>query len=448
MVNEVTSPQAFEATDLEKRVVWRPAANFAAADHNVPTTDRAQGIADDMSRIQVSKLQENAEKNGIVHFGMGDPRQGILHVVAPELGLTLPGMTIVCGDSHTSTHGAFGTLAFGIGTSEIEHVLATQTLVVDRSKTMRVNLTGELPFGCCSKDVALALVGLLGASGGVGYAIEYTGPVVDRFSMEARMTLCNMSVEIGAKVGLIAVDEITLEYCRIRSHGPRSEQWDAAVSGWTCLRSDSAAAFDLELEFCVSGLAPQVTWGTSPDMVIAIAENVPDPANLGSRRPASEAALRYMGLDPGTKITNIQIDKVFIGSCTNGRIEDLRVAAGVLRSLNKKVASNVRLALAVPGSSMVKHQAEEEGLHEVFKNAGFEWREAGCSMCLGMNPDHLEPGERVASTSNRNFEGRQGAGGRSHLVSPAMAAAAAVAGHFVDIRNLRDSAGNLLCNLS
>jgi len=438
LLNEVTSPQAFESLRREGRAVWRADANLAVADHNVPTTDRRAGIADPVSRIQVDALRENCERNGIVHYGMDDARQGIVHVVGPELGSTLPGMTIVCGDSHTSTHGALGALAFGIGTSEIEHVLGTQTLVTRRSRTMRVTLNGTLPAGCTAKDAALAVIGALGTAGGTGYAIEFAGPVVRGLSMEGRMTLCNMSIEAGARAGLIAVDDTTLEYCRTRPHAPQRDAWERAARAWRELRSDDDARFDAEFALDVSTLSPQVTWGTSPEMVAGIDGCVPDPAGIedAGRRSSWTRALDYMGLDAGTRIDAIAIDKVFIGSCTNGRLEDLRAAADVLRATGGRVAPNVRLALAVPGSRQVKRDAEREGLHEIFLAAGFEWREPGCSMCLAMNPDRLEPGERVASTSNRNFEGRQGAGGRSHLVSPAMAAAAALAGRFIDVRDV------------
>ncbi|WP_233838586.1 3-isopropylmalate dehydratase large subunit [Paraburkholderia sp. ZP32-5] len=436
LVNEVTSPQAFESLRLEGRRVWRPGSNLAVADHNVPTTDRAAGIAETVARIQVETLRENCDLNRIRHFGMNDPRQGIVHVVGPESGVTLPGMTIVCGDSHTSTHGALGALAFGIGASEIEHVLATQTLLTHRSKTMRVTINGAIPFGSSAKDVALAFIGRIGTAGATGYAIEFAGAVIDSLSMEGRMTLCNMSIEAGARAGLVAVDDTTLRYCRERALAPKGTDWERACEAWRTLHSDVDAQFDAEIVMEASAIVPQVTWGTSPEMVADVTACVPDPAAVDdpARRAGYEQALRYMDLQPGRKITDIAVDKIFIGSCTNGRIEDLRAAADVLRRLDRPIASNIRLAMAVPGSSAVKRQAEHERLDRVFVNAGFEWREAGCSMCLGMNPDRLEPGERVASTSNRNFEGRQGAGGRSHLVSPAMAAAAAVAGHFVDVR--------------
>jgi 3-isopropylmalate/(R)-2-methylmalate dehydratase large subunit len=438
LLNEVTSPQAFASLRLQGRPVWRAQANFAVADHNVPTTDRSEGIADPVSKIQVDALRGNCERSGIVHYGMDDANQGIVHVVGPELGRTLPGMTIVCGDSHTSTHGALGALAFGIGTSEIEHVLGTQTLITRRSRTMRVTLNGTLPDGCTAKDVALAVIGELGTAGATGHAIEFAGPVVRALSMEGRMTLSNMSIEAGARAGLIAVDETTIDYCRTRPHAPQGEAWTLASQAWRTLHSDDDARFDTEVSLDVSGLSPQVTWGTSPEMVVDIGGCVPDPADVADlgRRASYRRALDYMGLAPGMRIDALAIDKVFIGSCTNGRLEDLRAAAGVLRKAGGRIAPTVRLALAVPGSQKVKRDAEAEGLHHVFQAAGFEWREPGCSMCLAMNPDRLEPGERVASTSNRNFEGRQGAGGRSHLVSPAMAAAAALAGHFCDVRQI------------
>ena len=443
LINEVTSPQAFESLRMQKRIVWRPRANLAVADHNVPTTDRSHGIADLTSRIQVDTLRANCEGTGIAYFGMDDARQGIVHVVAPELGSTLPGMTVVCGDSHTSTHGAFGALAFGIGTSEVEHVLGTQTLLARRSKNMRVVVDGVLRDGCSAKDVALAIIGKIGTAGATGHAIEFAGPVVERLTMEGRMTLCNMSIEAGARASLIAVDDTTLEYCRTRPNAPNGEDWEKAAAEWRSLRSDPDATFNAEVRLDVSGLAPQVTWGTSPEMVVGIDGEVPDPRKVldPKRRAAYDSALQYMNLTPGMQMKDILLDKIFIGSCTNGRIEDLRAAANVLRALNRRVAQNIKLALAVPGSGAVKREAEDEGLDKVFIAAGFEWREPGCSMCLAMNADRLEPGERVASTSNRNFEGRQGAGGRSHLVSPAMAAAASIAGRFVDVRPLLSAKG-------
>ncbi|KQR77005.1 isopropylmalate isomerase [Burkholderia sp. Leaf177] len=438
LVNEVTSPQAFESMRQEGRVVWRPRANLATADHNVPTTDRSHGIEDATSRTQVLTLQENTGATSIDHFGMTHPEQGILHVVAPEIGSTLPGMTIVCGDSHTSTHGAFGALAFGIGTSEIEHVLSTQTLVTSRSKRMRITVDGTLPAGCTAKDVSLAIIGHIGTDGATGHAIEFAGPVVRAFSMEARMTLCNMSIEAGARAGLIAADATTLAYCETRARAPRGEDWVRAQTEWLALHSDDDAVFDAEVRMDVTALLPQVTWGTSPEMVVDVSGRIPDPIAGGHHAKSTSYmnALNYMGLDAGAPITSIALDKIFIGSCTNGRIEDLRAAAEVLTKLGGRIAPNIKLALAVPGSTSVKRQAELEGLHKIFMAAGFEWREAGCSMCLAMNADRLDRGERVASTSNRNFEGRQGAGGRSHLVSPPMAAAAALRGHFTDVSAL------------
>ncbi|AKC69137.1 3-isopropylmalate dehydratase large subunit [Pandoraea oxalativorans] len=443
LINEVTSPQAFEAMRLESRPVWRAKANLAVADHNVPTTNRTAGIEDEVSRTQVAALERKAAMTGIQHFGMGDPSQGIVHVVAPEVGITLPGMTVVCGDSHTSTHGALGALAFGIGTSEIEHVLSTQTLVTRRSLNMRVTVEGRLPDGCSAKDVALSIIGRIGTAGATGHAIEFAGSVVRAMSMESRMTLCNMSIEAGARAGLVGVDQTTLDYCRERPCAPKGDEWIHASHEWTDLRSNDDARFDAEVFIDVSTLRPQVTWGTSPEMVTDILGNVPDTATIvdDTKRAAYESALEYMGLKAGTRMTDIPVDKVFIGSCTNSRIEDLRIAADVLRKLGGRLAPNVRLALAVPGSTLVKRQAESEGLDKVFLEAGFEWREAGCSMCLAMNADKLEPGERAASTSNRNFEGRQGAGGRTHLVSPAMAAAAALKGRFVDVRQIMNMDG-------
>jgi 3-isopropylmalate/(R)-2-methylmalate dehydratase large subunit len=438
LIHEVTSPQAFESMRLAGRSVWRPMGHIAVADHNVPTTGRVSGITDRFSAIQIHELERNAAQNRIIHIGMRDPRQGIVHVVAPELGITLPGMTVVCGDSHTSTHGALGALAFGIGTSELEHVLCSQTLVVRRSKTMRITVNGVLPRGCSAKDVALYIIGEIGAGGAAGYSIEFAGPAVRTLTMEGRMTLCNMSIEAGARAGLIAVDETTLDYCKGRRYAPKDLDWQSACMEWNELHSDAGARFDSEMSFDVSELVPQVTWGTSPDMVTGINGAVPDPAGIReeSRRRSYKRSLGYMGREPGTTMESILLDKVFIGSCTNGRIEDLRVAARVLQEMGGKVATNIRQALAVPGSTAVKRQAEQEGLHEVFLAAGFEWRDSGCSMCLAMNADRLQAGERAASTSNRNFEGRQGSGGRTHLVSPAMAAAAAMAGHFVDVRSL------------
>ncbi len=434
LVHEVTSPQAFEGLELAGRKVWRISANLAVSDHNVPTTNRGEGIADPISRLQVDTLDRNCDAQGITQFKMNDRRQGIVHVIGPEQGATLPGMTVVCGDSHTSTHGAFGALAFGIGTSEVEHVLATQTLLARKMKNMLVWIGGSLGPGCTAKDLALAVIGRIGTAGGTGCTIEFAGPAVRALSMEGRMTLCNMAIEAGARAGLVAVDETTLRYIQGRPYAPTGVEWDQALRYWRGLHSDADASFDLRVELDASSVRPQVTWGTSPEMVVAIDERVPDPEKQPDpvKRAAMERALEYMNLQPGKPIADIRIDKVFIGSCTNSRIEDLREAAKVLAG--KRIAPNVRLALAVPGSGLVKAQAEREGLDKIFLAAGFEWREPGCSMCLAMNADRLEPGERCASTSNRNFEGRQGQGGRTHLLSPAMAAAAAVAGHFVDVR--------------
>jgi 3-isopropylmalate/(R)-2-methylmalate dehydratase large subunit len=436
LVHEVTSPQAFEGLKISGRKPWRNATNLVVADHNVPTTDRKNGIADPVSRLQVETLDANAKRYGLTYFGMLDQRQGIVHVIGPEQGATLPGMTVVCGDSHTSTHGAFACLAHGIGTSEVEHVLATQTLLTKKSKTMLVQIDGVMPFGVTAKDVVLEVIGKIGTAGGTGYAIEFAGPVIRALSMEGRMTICNMAIEAGARAGLIAVDDTTINYVKGRPLSPVGPHWDRAVAYWRTLHSDPGAKFDLTVTFNASEIKPQVTWGTSPEMVVAVDGRVPDPdkEKNAAKRDGMEKALAYMGLKPNTAIADIRIDKVFIGSCTNSRIEDLRAAAAVVRG--KFRASNVQLALVVPGSGLVKEQAEREGLDKIFKDAGFEWREAGCSMCLAMNADRLEPGERCASTSNRNFEGRQGAGGRTHLVSPAMAAAAGVAGHFVDVRSL------------
>ena len=434
LVHEVTSPQAFEGLKLAGRKPWRVSANLAVADHNVPTTGRASGLADPVSRLQVDTLDRNCEEYGIVEFKMNDLRQGIVHVIGPEQGATLPGMTVVCGDSHTSTHGAFGCLAFGIGTSEVEHVLATQCLLAKKMKNMRVTIDGPVPRGVTPKDVALAVIGKIGVAGGTGCTIEYAGSTVRSMSMEGRMTLCNMSIEAGARAGMVAVDEVTIDYLKGRPFAPRGERWERAAAHWRTLRSDPGATFDREVKIDARSIKPQVTWGTSPEMVVTVDERVPDPDKEKDaiRREGMERALIYMGLQPNTPITDIRVDKVFIGSCTNSRIEDLRAAAAIVRG--RHVASNIRLAMVVPGSGLVKTQAEKEGLDRVFRDAGFDWREPGCSMCLGMNADRLEPGERCASTSNRNFEGRQGTGGRTHLVSPQMAAAAAIAGHFVDVR--------------
>ncbi len=434
LVHEVTSPQAFEGLRLAGRKPWRTDTNLAVPDHNVPTTDRAKGITDPISRAQVEALETNTRDFGITEFAMNDPRQGIVHVIGPEQGATLPGMTVVCGDSHTATHGAFGALAFGIGTSEVEHVLATQTLMQNKSKRMRVAVDGQVAPGITAKDIMLAIIGHIGTAGGTGYTIEYAGEAIRALSMEGRMTLCNMSIEAGALAGMVAVDDTTIEYLAQRPFAPRGELWDQAVAHWRNLTSDPEAAFDREVRLDARDIRPQVTWGTSPEMVVPIDKEVPDPNTLEpAKREGAERALQYMDLKPGTRIADIAPDKVFIGSCTNARIEDLRAAA--VRIKGRRIAPSIKLALVVPGSGLVKKQAENEGLDRIFLDAGFEWREAGCSMCLAMNADRLEPGERCASTSNRNFEGRQGQGGRTHLVSPAMAAEAAVVGHFVDIRD-------------
>ena len=436
LIHEVTSPQAFEGLKLAHRQPWRKAANLVVADHNVPTTNRAGGIADPISRLQVETLDQNAQEYALTYFNMTDKRQGIVHVIGPEQGATLPGMTVVCGDSHTSTHGAFACLAHGIGTSEVEHVLATQTLLAKKSKSMLVQVEGKLGAGVTAKDIVLAVIGKIGTAGGTGYAIEFAGSAIRSLTMEGRMTVCNMAIEAGARAGMIAVDDTTINYVKGRPYSPVGPHWDQAVTYWRTLHSDPEAKFDAVVMIDAAEIKPQVTWGTSPEMVLPIDARVPDPDKEKDpvRRDAMEKALVYMGLKPNTPITDIRIDKVFIGSCTNSRIEDLRAAAAVVRGKHR--ASNVTLAMVVPGSGLVKEQAEREGLDKIFKDAGFEWREPGCSMCLAMNADRLEPGERCASTSNRNFEGRQGAGGRTHLVSPAMAAAAGVAGHFVDVRGL------------
>jgi len=438
LVHEVTSPQAFEGLDLAHRKVWRLSANLAVSDHNVPTTDRSHGIADPISKLQVDTLDANCDRVGITQFKMNDKRQGIVHVIGPEQGATLPGMTVVCGDSHTSTHGAFGALAHGIGTSEVEHVLATQTLLARKAKNMLVKVDGVLPRGCSAKDIVLAIIGRIGTAGGTGYTIEFAGSAIRALSMEGRMTVCNMAIEAGARAGLIGVDDTTVAYVKGRPFTPAGIEWDHAVAYWRTLHTDPGAHFDAVVELDAATIRPQVTWGTSPEMVLSIEDRVPDPDREkdSGKRSAMERALQYMALEPNKPIVDILIDKVFIGSCTNSRIEDLREAAAVVRRIGGKLASNVKLALVVPGSGLVKEQAEREGLDQVFRGAGFEWREPGCSMCLAMNADRLEPGERCASTSNRNFEGRQGAGGRTHLVSPAMAAAAAMQGHFVDVRRL------------
>jgi 3-isopropylmalate/(R)-2-methylmalate dehydratase large subunit len=436
LVHEVTSPQAFEGLKLAGRKPWRIGSVVATADHNTPTTDWDQGIKDPISRLQVETLDANIREFGAkAYFPFLDRRQGIVHVIGPEQGATLPGMTVVCGDSHTSTHGAFGCLAHGIGTSEVEHVLATQCLMQKKMKSMQIEVNGALGRGVTAKDLALAVIGKIGTAGGNGYAVEFGGSAVRALSMEARMTLCNMAIEAGARAGMVAVDENTIEYLRGRPFAPKGKMWDRAVDHWRTLKSDDNARFDFEVRLDAREIKPQVTWGTSPEMVVPVDGRVPDPDKEKDevKREGMERALTYMGLKPNTQITDIRVDKVFIGSCTNSRIEDLRAAAQIVRG--RRVAANVRLAMVVPGSGLVKEQAEKEGLDRVFRDAGFEWRQPGCSMCLAMNDDRLEPGERCASTSNRNFEGRQGAGGRTHLVSPAMAAGAAIAGHFVDVRS-------------
>ncbi|MEJ2691548.1 MAG: 3-isopropylmalate dehydratase large subunit [Candidatus Thiodiazotropha sp.] len=440
LVHEVTSPQAFEGLRLAGRKPWRVEANLATPDHNVPTTERSGGVSaiiDPISRTQVATLDENCASFGITEFEMLDPRQGIVHVVGPEQGATLPGMTLVCGDSHTSTHGALGALAFGIGTSEVEHVLATQCLIQKKSKAMQVRVEGKVGPGVSAKDLVLALIGEIGTAGGTGYAIEFAGEAIRDLSIEGRLTLCNMAIEAGARAGFVAVDEKTIDYVKGRPYAPGEENWDRAVAYWQSLHSDEGACFDRVVTLDGAAIQPLVTWGTSPEMVVPVTSSVPDPAAETDEIKAGgmRRALEYMGLEAGTPVSGIPVDRVFIGSCTNSRIEDLRAAAAVARG--RRVADSVKQALVVPGSGPVKVQAEAEGLDKVFIEAGFEWREPGCSMCLAMNADRLEPGERCASTSNRNFEGRQGQGGRTHLVSPAMAAAAAVAGHFVDVRTLR-----------
>ncbi len=437
LVHEVTSPQAFEGLKLAGRKPWRVGSIVATADHNTPTQHWDRGIEDPTSRVQVDALDANMKRYGAkAYFPFRDRRQGIVHVIGPENGATLPGMTVVCGDSHTSTHGAFGCLAFGIGTSEVEHVLATQCLLTKQSKAMLVRVDGALAFGCTAKDIALAIIGRIGTAGGSGHAIEFGGAAIQALSMEGRMTVCNMSIEAGARAGMVAVDDKTIAYLRGLPFAPAGQMWDRAVTYWRTLSSDTGAKFDRVVTIDAAMIAPQVTWGTSPEMVTTIEGRVPDPDKERdpTRRDGIARALHYMGLVPNTAMTDIRIDKVFIGSCTNSRIEDLRAAAAVVSGRHK--SDNVKVAMVVPGSGLVKAQAEREGLDRVFTAAGFEWREPGCSMCLAMNDDRLEPGERCASTSNRNFEGRQGTGGRTHLVSPAMAAAAAIAGHFVDVRRL------------
>lgn len=435
LVHEVTSPQAFEGLQMAGRKPWRTGSMLAVADHNVPTTDRANGIEDPVSRLQVETLDANCETFGVTEFKMNDLRQGIVHVIGPEQGATLPGMTVVCGDSHTSTHGAFGALAFGIGTSEVEHVMATQTLLQKKSRNMLISVDGEVGPGVTAKDIVLAIIGKIGTAGGNGCTIEFGGDAIRALSMEGRMSVCNMSIEAGARAGMIAVDETTIEYLQGRPFAPKGDTWEKAKEAWLELKSDDDAEFDEVVRLDASAIEPQVSWGTSPEMVAPVNGHVPDPAadEYANKREGYERALEYMDLKAETPLTDIKLDRVFIGSCTNSRIEDLRAAAEVIKE--RKVADTVKQALVVPGSGLVKEQAEKEGLDKVFIEAGFEWREPGCSMCLAMNADRLESGERCASTSNRNFEGRQGQGGRTHLVSPAMAAAAAIAGHFVDVRH-------------
>jgi len=436
LVHEVTSPQAFESLKLAGRKPWRLDSILAVADHNVPTTDRSHGIHDPISRLQVDTLDQNCDELGITEFKMQDLRQGIVHVIGPEQGATLPGMTVVCGDSHTSTHGAFGCLAFGIGTSEVEHVLATQCLLMKKAKAMCISVEGRLGLGVTAKDIALAIIGEIGTAGGTGYAIEFAGDTIRALSMEGRMTLCNMAIEAGARAGMVAVDDTTIDYIKGRPFAPKGELWNKAVTYWRALQSDADAVFDRTVALDAAQIKPQVTWGTSPEMVTTIDGMVPDPSLITDevKRHDMQQALNYMGLHANTPIQQITLDKIFIGSCTNSRIEDLRSAAQIVKG--KRIASTIRQALVVPGSGLVKKQAEQEGLDRIFLAAGFEWREPGCSMCLAMNDDRLIAGERCASTSNRNFEGRQGPGGRTHLVSPAMAAAAAIAGHFVDVREI------------
>jgi 3-isopropylmalate/(R)-2-methylmalate dehydratase large subunit len=438
LVHEVTSPQAFEGLVINNRALWRKESILAVPDHNVPTdkVERSQAIADPVARLQVDTLDQNCANFDLNEFKMDDIRQGVVHVIGPEQGATLPGMTVVCGDSHTATHGAFGALAFGIGTSEVEHVMATQCLIQKKSKNMRITIKGAVAKGVTAKDIVLAIIGRIGTAGGTGYTIEFAGEAITNLSMEGRMTVCNMAIEGGARAGMIACDQTTIDYVQGRPFSPTGEQWDQAVSYWNTLHSDADAVFDREIVIEAASIQPQVTWGTSPEMVIAVNDMVPDPSTEMDEVKSSgmKSALKYMGLNANEAINQVSVDKVFIGSCTNSRIEDLRAAADIAKG--RKVADNVKLALVVPGSGLVKAQAEQEGLDRIFVEAGFEWREPGCSMCLAMNADRLEPGERCASTSNRNFEGRQGQGGRTHLVSPAMAAAAAVFGHFTDVREL------------
>lgn len=433
LIHEVTSPQAFEGLKLAGRKPWRLDANLAVPDHNVPTIHR-ENIEDPVSRLQLETLEENCRDFGITRIEMFDRRQGIVHVIGPEQGASLPGMTIVCGDSHTSTNGALGALAFGIGTSEVEHALATQCLILRKAKNMRISVRGQLGVGVTAKDIVLAIIGKIGTAGATGYTIEFAGEAIEALSMEGRMTICNMSIEAGGRAGLIAVDQRTIDYVNGRPMAPKEELWERAVEAWQDLHSDPDAIFDKEVDLDAAEIEPQVSWGTSPEMVVSVGGQVPDPDDESdpSRRESMRHALEYMALEPGMPIADIKLDKIFLGSCTNARIEDLRAAAAVVKG--RKVAVNIKQAMVVPGSGLVKWQAEKEGLDRIFMDAGFEWREPGCSMCLGMNPDRLSPRERCASTSNRNFEGRQGQGGRTHLVSPAMAAAAAIAGHFVDVR--------------
>ena len=438
LVHEVTSPQAFEGLEIAQRPLWRKRSILAVPDHNVPTTGLEYGITDPVAKLQVDTLDANCDKYALTEFKMGDQRQGIVHVIGPEQGATLPGMTVVCGDSHTSTHGAFAALAFGIGTSEVEHVMATQCLIQKKSKNMRVTVQGSVADGVTAKDIVLHIIGEIGTAGGTGCTIEFAGEAITSLSMEGRMTVCNMTIEAGARAGLIACDQTTLDYIEGRPFAPRGEIWQQAVEFWRDLHSDADAVFDREVVIEAADIAPQVTWGTSPEMVCSVNSRIPDPAQEADPIKAGgmQKALEYMGLEANTAFDEVAVDKIFIGSCTNSRIEDLRAAASVVKG--RKLAVNIKLAMVVPGSGLIKQQAEDEGLDRIFVDAGFEWREPGCSMCLGMNADRLEPGERCASTSNRNFEGRQGQGGRTHLVSPAMAAAAAVTGHFIDVRELQE----------
>lgn len=438
LLHEVTSPQAFEGLRLNNRKPWRIEANLAVVDHNIPTKNIKMGIDEPIAKLQVDTLRKNCEAFDITFFDVNDIRNGIVHVVGPEQGATLPGMTVVCGDSHTSTHGAIGALAFGIGTSEVEHVLSTQTLIKTKDKNMLIRVDGKLPDGCTSKDLILYIIGQIGTAGGTGYAIEFAGSTISDLSIESRLTICNMAIEAGARSGLVAVDDKTIDYFKNKPFAPKGAEWDMAVEYWKTLNSDEGAHFDKVIKIDATKVVPQVTWGTSPEMVLGVGDQVPNPSDESdlTKSQGIARALEYMGLEPNQKITDIFIDKVFIGSCTNSRIEDIRSAAEVVKG--KRIASNIKLAMVVPGSGLVKEQAEKEGLDKVFTDAGFEWRSPGCSMCLAMNNDRLSPQERCASTSNRNFEGRQGHGGRTHLVSPAMAAAAAIAGHFVDIRDFKN----------